>query len=312
MYYIKPPECSGEEFRIRINEGRESSVVVVPAVIHAIVKGLALEYLVELELEQKEQTLMLYLINTGRLTNNETINELSDKTKLSRPSVIGAFNALVKKGLVIRKRKGGDKTDITPFIGRMLRFKKVYDVYPHEMEKLMGYFRSDFEDPISALQELISKLFSITPEPPLTRFLRVCLLSGFDERSLKDETVKAIREIVSSKELDEEKLLQTAISGENSWNKTISFYQENSIKTNEEFTELIHNVINEIERMVQSPQQMIDELVGKDELFYKNLAQVFPNMEYENMRPSELMERVANVLEEKEDKVKELLDRFVS
>ena len=78
MYYIKPPECSGEEFRIRINEERESSVVVVPAVIHAIVKGLALEYLVELELEQKEQTLMLYLINTGRLTNNETINELSD------------------------------------------------------------------------------------------------------------------------------------------------------------------------------------------------------------------------------------------
>src|SRR6056297_454230 len=312
MYYRKPPECSGEEFRIRITEGRESAVVAVPAVIHTIVKGLALEYLVQLGLEQKEQTLMLYLINTGRLTNNETIDALSDKTKLSRPSDIGAFNALVKKGIVIRKRKGGDKTDISPFIGKMLRFKRVYDVYPHELAKLMDYFGKGYKDPVMALQEIISKLFSINPEPTLARFLRVCLLSGFDERLLKDETVKDIREIVSSKELDEEKLLQTAISGENSWDKTISFYQENSIKTNEEFTELIHNVINEIERMVKSPQQMIDELVGKDELFYKNLAQVFPNMEYENMRPSELMERVANVLEEKEDKVKELLDRFVS
>src|SRR6056297_1229039 len=201
---------------------------------------------------------------------------------------------------------------MTPFIGKMLRFKRVYDVYPHEMEKLMGYFRKGYKDPVLALQELISKLFNITPEPPLARFLRVCLLSGFDERALKDETVKAIREIVSSKELDEEKLLQTVIFGEKSWNKTISFYQEKSIQTNKEFTELIPNVINEIERMLKSPQQMIDELVGKDELFYKNLALVFPNMEYENMRPSELMERVANALEEKEDKVKELLDRFVS
>src|SRR6056297_2931377 len=113
MYYRKPPECSGEEFRIRITEGRESAVVAVPAVIHTIVKGLALEYLVELGLEQKEQTLMLYLINTGSLTNNEPINELSDKTKLSRPSVISGFQGLVKKDLVFRKRKGGDKTDIT-------------------------------------------------------------------------------------------------------------------------------------------------------------------------------------------------------
>jgi len=312
MYYIKPPECSGEEFRIRINEGRESAVVAVPSVIHSIVKGLALEYLVELELEQKEQTLMMYLINTGSLTNNETIDALSEKTKLSRPSVIGAFSALVQKGMVIRKRKGGDKTDISPFIGKMLRFKRLYDVYPHELKQLMGYFGNGYEDPILALQVLISKLFSITPEPPLTRFLRVCLLSGFDERSLKDETVKAIREIVSSKELDEEKLLQTAISGEKSWEKTITFYQEKSIKTNKKFSELIHNVINEIERMLKSPQQMIDELVGKDELFYNNLAQVFPNMEYENMRPSELMEEVANTIEQTEDKVNALLRRFVS
>src|SRR6056297_4047857 len=154
MYYRKPPECSGEEFRIRITEGRDSAVVAVPAVIHTFVKGLALEYLVALELEHKQQTLMLYLINTGRLTNNETINELSDKTKLSRPSVIGAFNALVKKGLVIRKRKGGDKTDITPFIGKMLRFKKVYDVYRYEVEKLMCYFGNGYEDPVLALQEI--------------------------------------------------------------------------------------------------------------------------------------------------------------
>jgi len=312
MYYRKPPEYSGEEFRIRITEGRDSGVVAVPAVIHTIVKGLALEYLVELGLEQKEQTLMMYLINTGRLTNNETIDALSDKTKLSRPSVIGAFNALVKKGLVIRKRKGGDKTDITPFIGKMLRFKKVYDVYPHEMEKLMGYFGNEFEDPIMALQEIISKLFNITPEPPLARFLRVCLLSGFDKRALKDETVEKIREVVSSKDLDEEKFLQTVIFGENSWDKTITFYQENSIQTNEEFTELIHNVINEIERMLKSPQQMIDELVGKDEKFYKNLARVFPNMKYENMKPSELMEKVANTIEQTEDKVNALLRRFVS
>lgn len=312
MYYRKPPEYSGEEFRIRITEGRDSGVVAVPAVIHTIVKGLALEYLVELGLEQKEQTLMMYLINTGRLTNNETIDALSDKTKLSRPSVIGAFNALVKKGLVIRKRKGGDKTDITPFIGKMLRFKKVYDVYPHEMEKLMGYFGNEFEDPIMALQEIISKLFNITPEPPLARFLRVCLLSGFDERLLTEEMVKAIKEIVSSKDLVEAKLLQTAISGENSWDKTISFYQEKSIQTNEEFTELIHNVVNEIERMVKSPQQMIDELVGKDELFYKNLARVFPNMEYKDMRPSEQQDMVANVFEQTEDRVKDLMDRFVS
>jgi len=312
MYYIKPPECSGEEFRIRITEGRDSAVVAVPAVIHAIVKGLALEYLVALELEHKEQTLMLYLINTSRLTNNETIDALSDKTKLSRPSVIGAFNALVKKELVIRKRKGGDKTDISPFIGRMLRFKRLYDVYPHELEDLMKYFGKGYKDPIMALQVLISKLFSITPEPPLARFLRVCLLSGFDERLLKDETVKAIREIVSSKDLDEERLLQTAIFGENSWNKTISFYQENSIQPNEEYMKQVNNVIKEIERMLKSPQQMIDELVGKDESFYKNLTIVFPNMEYENMRPSELMEKVANVLEETEDRVKALLDRFVS
>ena len=57
---------------------------------------------------------------------------------------------------------------------------------------------------------------------------------------------------------------------------------------------------------------MIDELVGKDEKFYENLAQVFPNMEYENMRASELMEKVANVLEEMEDRVEQLLRRFVS
>ena len=113
MYYRVPQECSGEEFRFRITEGRDSGVVAVPAVIHALVKGLALEYLVELGLEQKEQTLMLYLINTGSLTNNEPINELSDKTKLSRPSVISGFQGLVKKDLVFRKRKGGDKTDIT-------------------------------------------------------------------------------------------------------------------------------------------------------------------------------------------------------
>ena len=131
----------------------------------------------------------------------------------------------------------------------MLRFKRVYDLFAWELDELMKYFGNEFEDPIMALQELISKLFSITPEPPLARFLRVCLLSGFDERLLKDETVKVIREIVSSKDLDEQRLLQTAIFGENAWDKTITFYQENSIPTNEEFTELIHNVVNEIDRI---------------------------------------------------------------
>jgi len=311
MYYRVPPECTGEEFRARIIEGRTSSDVVVPAVIHALVKGVALEYLVQLELDMKEQTLMLYLINTGSLTNNETIDVLSKNTKLSRPSVIGALNSLVKKDLMTRKRKGGDKTNISPFIGKMLRFKKVYDVHLNELEDLMTYFGNDYEDPVLALQELISKLFSINPEPPFARFLRVCLLAGFDERSLKDETVKAIRTIISSSEYVEERLLQTAIFGEKSWDKTITLYQENSIPIKEEITEGINNIVNEIERLIKSPKKVIDGLVGKDDGFYKDLARIFPNRNYVEMRESERLEKVSRLLEETEDKVKVLLDRFV-
>ncbi|MEA1885382.1 MAG: helix-turn-helix domain-containing protein [Thermotogota bacterium] len=311
MYYHIPPECTGKEFRARITEGRVSSDIVVPAVIHALVKGVALEYLVQLGLDLKGQTLMLYLINTGSLSNNETIDVLSENTKLSRPSVIGALNSLVKKDLLTRKRKGGDKTNISPFIGKMLQFKKVSDVRPHELEDLMDYFGNDYKDPVLALQELISKLFSINPEPPLARFLRVCLLAGFDERTLEDDTVKAIIEVVSSSDFAEERLLQTAIFGEKSWKKIIPFYQEKSIPINEEYTERINNIVNEIERLIQSPKKVIDGLVGKDDGFYKELANVFPNQNYVEMRESERLDKVACLFEETEDKVKELLDRFV-
>jgi len=141
--------------------------------------------------------------------------------------------------------------------------------------------------------------------------LRVCLLAGFDERSLKDETAKAIREVVSSEYLEEGRLLQTAIFGGKSWDKTITFYQEKSIKTNEEFTELIHNIVNEIERLIKSTKKVIDGLVGKDDGFYKDLARIFTNQNYVEMRESERLEKVSRLLEETEDKVKALLVRFV-
>jgi hypothetical protein len=136
-------------------------------------------------------------------------------------------------------------------------------------------------------------------------------LAGFDERSLKDETAKAIREVVNSEDLEEERLLQTAIFSEKSWDKTITFYQEKSVPIKEEITEGINNIVNEIERLIKSPKKVIDGLVGKDDRFYKELANVFTNQNYVEMRESERLEKVSRLLEETEDKVKELLDRFV-
>src|SRR6056297_762790 len=203
MYYTFPPEMTSKEFRTRITEvaGKEYAVSI-PAIIHTLFRGLAFEYLASLKLKPREKMLLIHFIDKCRFTSNETTRELAKKTGMSRQTVIAALQSLEDEGLI--NRSGEARTDLSPYVGRMLRHKRMYDIFPNELQELVQFFDQKEQDPVMTLETFIGKLFSFTPEAPLVRFIRTCLLSRFDPAALTDEQIHTFVEIIESTKYNED------------------------------------------------------------------------------------------------------------
>src|SRR6056297_1019500 len=162
MYYTFPPEVSSKEFRIRLTEvsGRDYTVSI-PAIIQTLFRGLAFEYLASLKLKSRDKILLIHFIDKCRFRSDETTRELAKKTGMSRQTVIAALQSLENEGLI--NRSGGARIDLTPYVGRMLRHKRMYDIYPDELNELVQFFGRKEQDSVMALETFIGKLFSFTP-----------------------------------------------------------------------------------------------------------------------------------------------------
>src|SRR6056297_3478477 len=207
MYYTFPPEVTSKEFRTRIPEvsGKEYTVSI-PAIIHTLFRGLAFEYLASLKLKSRDKILLIHFIDKCRFTSNETTRELAKKTGMSRQTVIAGLQSLEDEGLI--NRSGEARTDLSPYVGRMLRHKRMYDIFPNELQELVQFFDRKEKDPVMTLTEFIGKIFSFTPEAPLVRFIRTTMLSGFDPEELSDEQIHAYVEIIESTKYNEDRMLQ--------------------------------------------------------------------------------------------------------
>ena len=136
MYYTFPPEMTTKEFRTRITEadGRDYTVSI-PAVIQTLFRGLAIEYLTSLNLKPREKMLLIHFIDKCRFTSDETTRELAKKTGMSRQTIIAALQSLEKEELI--KRNNETKIDLSPYVRKMLRYKRVYDIYSGELSELV-------------------------------------------------------------------------------------------------------------------------------------------------------------------------------
>ena len=314
MYYTFPPEVTAKEFRTRITEANGRNYTVsIPAIIHSLFRGLAFEYLASLNLKPREKMLLIHFIDKCRFTSDETTRELAKKTGMSRQTVIAALQSLEKEGLI--NRQGEARTDLTPYVAQMLRYKQLYDIYPKELAELVQFFDRTEQDPVMPLAAFIGKVFSFTPEAPLVRFIRTCLLSGFDPDGLTDEQIATFTGIIESTKYDDGRMLQAAsMSREfpSQWQRTLEFYEDEDFNVqNKEYVEPLRDALDKIERILQTPKQVQDILVGEREDFYKKMAAYFPVLDIKVAGDLERLQKVAEKITETEEQVKVLLKRFM-
>jgi len=314
MYYTFPPEMTTKEFRTRITEadGRDYTVSI-PAVIQTLFRGLAIEYLTSLNLKPREKMLLIHFIDKCRFTSDETTRELAKKTGMSRQTIIAALQSLEKEELI--KRNNETKIDLSPYVRKMLRYKRVYDIYSGELSELVHFFDRTEQDPVMTLAAFIGKVFSFTPEAPLVRFIRTCLLSGFDPDDLTEEQIATFTGIIGSTKYDEDRMLQAATMSSklaSPWKTTLELYDDRSFKVKEEeYVEPLRAALDKIERILSTPKQVTDILVGEREDFYKQMASYFPVLDTEVEGELDRLKQTAQRIAETEEHVKLLLKKFM-
>jgi len=314
MYYTFPQEITAKEFRTRITEadGRDYTVSI-PAIIQTLFRGLAFEYLASLNLKPREKMLLIHFIDKCRFTSNETTRELAKKTSMSRQTVIAALQSLEKEGLI--NRNGDTRTDLSPYVARMLRYKRVYNIYSDELSELVQFFDRKEQDPVMTLETFIGKLFSFTLEAPLVRFIRTCLLSGFDPAALTNEQIVSFVEIIDSTKHNEDRMLQAVTMSKkfpSQWQRTLEFYEDEDFKVNKkDDVEPLMKALDKIERILQTPKQVTDILVGERDDFYKQIAGYFPVLDIQEESDFERLKQTAQRILDTEQKVKVLLKRFM-
>jgi len=314
MYYTFPPEMTAKEFRTRITEadGRDYTVSI-PAVIHSLFRGLAFEYLASLNLKPREKMLLIHFIDKCEFHSNETTRELASQIGTSRQTVIAALQSLEKEGII--NRNDEVRTDLSPYVAQMLRYKQLYDIYSDELSELVQFFDRKEQDPVLTLAAFIGKVFSFTPEALLVRFIRTCLLSGFDPATLTDEQIATFVEIIESTKYDDGRMLQAvSMSKEfpSPWQRTLEFYEDEDFNVqNKEYVEPLRDALDKIERILQTPKQVQDILVGEREDFYKKMAAYFPVLDIKVAGDLERLQKVAEKITETEEQVKVLLKRFM-
>jgi len=313
MYYTFPPEITTKEFRTRITEADDRDYTVsLPAIIQTLFRGLAFEYLASVNLKPREKMLLIHFIDKCEFQSNETTRELAKKIGMSRQTVIAALQSLEKEGII--NRNGDARIDLTPYISRMLRYKRVYDIYPEELSDLVKFFDRTEQDPVMTLEKFIGSIFSFTPEAPLVRFIRTCLLSGFDPEVLTDEQIHAYVEIIESIKYNDSRMLQAVSMSKDfpsKWQRTIEFYQDTTFIVKEEYVEPLRNALDKIEKILETPKKVADILVGEREEFYKQMAGYFPVLDIQEESDLERLKKVAEKIVETEEKVKEQLKRFM-
>lgn len=314
MYYTFPQEITAKEFRTRITEadGRDYTVSI-PAIIQTLFRGLAFEYLASLNLKPREKMLLIHFIDKCEFQSNETTRELAKKTSMSRQTVIAALQTLEEKGYI--DRSGDTRNDLSPYVAQMLRHKMVYDIYTEELSELVQFFDRKEQDPVMTLETFIGKLFSFTPEAHLVRFIRTCLLSGFDPGVLTDEQIATFVGIIESTKYDDGRMLQAvSMSKEfpSPWQRTLEFYEDEDFNVKEkEYVEPLMNALDKIERILQTPKQVTDILVGGREDFYKQMAGYFPVLDTEVEGELDRLQQVAERIVETEEQVKVQLKQFM-
>jgi len=314
MYYTFPPEMTAKEFRARITEanGRDYTVSI-PAIIHSLFRGLAFEYLASLELKPREKMLLIHFIDKCEFHSNETTRELASQIGMSRQTVIAGLQSLEEKGYI--DRSGEARIDLTPYVARMLRHKRVYDIYPKELAELVQFFDRKEQDPVMPLAAFIGKVFSFTPEAPLVRFIRTCLLSGFDPDDLTEEQIATFTGIIESTKYDDGRMLQAATMSSklgSPWKTTLELYADRTFNVKEkEYVEPLRAALDKIERILSTPKQVTDILVGERDDFYKQMAAYFPVLDIQVAGDLERLQKVAQRIVETEQRVKMLLERFM-
>jgi len=314
MYYTFPPEMTAKEFRTRITEADGKDYTVsIPAIIQALFRGLAFEYLARLNLKPREKMLLIHFIDKCEFHSNETTRELASQIGMSRQTIIAALQSLEKEELI--KRNNETKIDLSPYVRKMLRYKRVYDIYPDELSELVHFFDRTEQDPVMTLAAFIGKVFSFTPEAPLVRFIRTCLFSGFDPATLTDEQIATFTGIIESTKYDDGRMLQAAsMSREfpSQWQRTLEFYEDGDFNVqNKEYVEPLMNALDKIERILSTPKQVTDILVGEREDFYKQMAGYFPVLDIQEESDLGRLKKVAEKIVETEEQVKVLLRRFM-
>lgn len=314
MYCTFPPEITAREFRARITEadGRDYTVSI-PAIIQALFRGIAFEYLASLNLKPREKLLLIHFIDKCNFTSDETTRELASQIGMSKQTVIAALQSLEKEGLI--DRNGDERTDLSPYVARMLRHKRVYDIYPDELSELVHFFDQTEQDPVMPLAAFIGKVFSFTPEAPLVRFIRTCLLSGFDPDDLTEEQIATFTGIIESTKYDDGRMLQAATMSSklgSRWKTTLELYADRTFNVKEkEYVEPLRAALDKIERILSTPKQVPDILVGEREDFYKQMAGYFPVLDIQEESDLERLKQTAQRIVETEEQVKVLLKRFM-
>jgi len=314
MYYTFPPEVTAKEFRTRLTEANGKDYTVsIPAIIQALFRGLAFEYLASLNLKPREKLLLIHFIDKCEFQSDETTRELAKKIGMSRQTVIAALQSLEKEGLINRNRDA--RTDLSPYVAQMLRHKMVYDIYPDELSDLVQFFDRTEQEPVMSLAVFIGKVFSFTPEAPLVRFIRTCLLSGFAPDDLTEEQIATFTGIIESTKYDDGRMLQAVSMSSklaSPWKITLELYADRSFKVKgKDYVEPLRAALDKIERILSTPKQVPDILVGEREDFYKQMAGYFPVLDIQEESDLGRLKKVAEKITETEEQVKVLLRRFM-
>src|SRR6056297_629574 len=268
MYFTFPPDVPAKEFRTRITEtGEQDYTVSIPAIIQTLFRGLAFEYLASLNLKPRDKMIMMYFINKCAFKHDEPTRELAKKTGMSKQTVITALKSLEDKRLINRQTDA--RNDIHPFASRMLTHKGVYDILPYKLEELVQFFDRKEEKPVMPLVNFIGEVFSFSPQAFLVRFLRTCLLSGFDPDYLTEERIEAFLKIILSKNCDKDSLLLNATLSKGTsdgWRYTLDFYNKEldtkEKKENSDLLKGLEDLLSKIESILEAPKKVEDCLVG--------------------------------------------------
>jgi len=183
------------------------------------------------------------------------------------------------------------------------------------LSELVHFFDRTEQDPVMTLAAFIGKVFSFTPEAPLVRFIRTCLLSGFDPDDLTEEQIATFTGIIGSTKYDEDRMLQAATMSSklaSPWKTTLELYDDRSFKVKEEeYVEPLRAALDKIERILSTPKQVTDILVGEREDFYKQMASYFPVLDTEVEGELDRLKQTAQRIAETEEHVKLLLKKFM-